>query len=67
MVGLIQVDIIGFIGDFVGDREIGLILEEHWRRGDGRRGRCPLPLLNELLLSDFINDRLSISEHIRVE
>ena len=27
MIGLIQVGIIGFIGDFVGDREIGLILK----------------------------------------
>ena len=67
MVGLIQVDIIGFIGDFDGDGEIGLILEGHWQRGDGRRGGCPLPLFKEFLLSDVINDRLSISKHTWVD
>ena len=53
----------GFVGDRVADRDVGFIFEVEGRGSSSSGGgRRTLPLGNKLLVSDIINDGLSIAE-----
>ena len=48
----------------VGDTEVGLVVEDNGRGcSSGGSSRNPLPLFEEILLSDLVDDILGGSEH----
>ena len=50
------------MGHIFCDREVFLVLEDNIQ-GDGGSGRSPLPLGEELLPYNVVDDLLAVSEH----
>ena len=57
MVGLIEVNIGRFVADVVGNRQVGLVMEDDWRRC-GCSGGSPLPFFQSLFFIVFVDDIL---------
>ena len=58
VVGPVQRDVVGLIVDFIGDSEIGVIVEHNGRGLCGGSGRSPSPLFVAFLRGNLVGESL---------